>query len=101
MRYCKRCLQPDTRPGIYFNKDGVCGACLWEDEKEKIDWKAREQELQDIADNAKSKAKGAYDCVIGVSGGKDSTYQAFYAKEKLGLRAFEKKKRQIACQCYN
>lgn len=86
MRYCKRCLQPNTRPGIYFNKDGVCGACLWEDEKEKIDWNAREQELQDIADNAKCKAKGAYDCVIGVSGGKDSTYQAFYAKEKLGLR---------------
>lgn len=86
MRYCKRCLQPDTRPGIYFNAEGICGACLWEEEKEKINWNAREQELQDLADNAKCKAKGAYDCVVGVSGGKDSTFQAFYAKEKLGLR---------------
>lgn len=86
MRYCKKCLQPDTRPGIYFNDDGICGACLWEEEKKNIDWKAREQELRDIADNAKCRAKGAYDCVVGVSGGKDSTLQAFYARDLLGLR---------------
>lgn len=86
MKYCKRCLQSDTRPGITFNDDGICGACLWQDEIEKIDWKAREKELQDIADNAKCRAKGSYDCAIGVSGGKDSTFQAFYAREVLGLR---------------
>ena len=84
MRYCKRCLQPDTRPGIFFSEDGVCGACLWEEQKKSIDWDAREKELLEIAEWAKSKHK-AYDCVIGVSGGKDSTYQAVYAKEKLGL----------------
>ena len=86
MKYCKKCLQPNTRPGIVFNEDGICGACLWEEEKKKINWKKREQELQDIADRAKCRAKGAYDAVIGVSGGKDSTFQAFYAKEILGLR---------------
>ena len=86
MKYCKRCLQPDTRPGIVFNEEGICGACRWEDEIKKIDWKSRERELQDIADNAKVKAKGAYDCAIGVSGGKDSTFQAFYARDVLGLR---------------
>ncbi len=86
MKYCKRCLQPDTRPGITFNEEGICGACQWEDEIKTIDWEARKKELQDIADNAKVKAKGAYDCVIGVSGGKDSTFQAFYAREVLGLR---------------
>ena len=84
MRYCKKCLQPDTRPGIYFSEDGVCGACLYEESKKGIDWDAREKELHEIADWAKSKKK-AYDCVIGVSGGKDSTFQAVYAKEKLGL----------------
>ena len=84
MRYCKRCLQPDTRPGIFFSEEGVCGACLWEEQKKNIDWAAREKELADIAEWAKSKHK-AYDAVIGVSGGKDSTYQALYAKEKLGL----------------
>lgn len=86
MKYCKKCLQPDTRPGVYFNEEGVCGACLWEEEKKHIDWKAREKELQDIADNAKCRAKGAYDCVVGVSGGKDSTLQAFYARDVLKLR---------------
>lgn len=86
MKYCKKCLQPDTRPGIYFNEEGICGACLWEEEKNKINWTAREQELLNIVDNIKCKATGAYDCAIGVSGGKDSTFQAFYAKEKLKLR---------------
>ena len=86
MKYCKKCLQTDTRPGVYFSEDGICGACLWEEERKKINWKEREQELQDIADRAKSRARGAYDCVVGVSGGKDSTFQAFYARDILGLR---------------
>lgn len=88
MKYCKKCLQPNTRPGIVFDEDGVCLACKYEESKLKIDWIAREKELQAIADEAKEKARRngvAYDCVIGVSGGKDSTFQAVYAKEKLGL----------------
>lgn len=84
MKYCKKCLQPDTRPGIYFSEDGVCGACLYEESKASIDWGQRINELHEIAEWAKSK-KRPYDCVIGVSGGKDSTFQAVYAKEKLGL----------------
>ena len=86
MRICKRCSQPDTRPGIYFDDQGVCGGCLWEDEKKKIDWKSREKELQDIAEWAKKTTKSNYDCVIGVSGGKDSTKQALTARDQLGLR---------------
>lgn len=88
MKYCKKCLQPDTRPGILFNDQGICYACLYEEEKRKIDWKQRFSELKKIADNAKGEAKkrsNIYDCVIGVSGGKDSTFQAVYCKEKLGL----------------
>ena len=85
MIYCKKCLQPDTRPNIKFNDEGICYACLYEEEKKKIDWDARENELREIAKWAKQKANGGYECVIGVSGGKDSTFQAFYAKEKLGL----------------
>jgi N-acetyl sugar amidotransferase len=88
MKYCKKCLQPDTRPGILFDEEQVCYACRYEESKESIDWKAREAKLQEIADEAKQEAKNrnvAYDCVIGVSGGKDSTFQAVYAKEKLGL----------------
>lgn len=86
MKVCKRCVQPDTRPKVYFNEEGVCGACLWEEQKKTIDWSARERELQDIAEWAKKTTKSNYDCVIGVSGGKDSTFQAITARDKLGLR---------------
>lgn len=86
MKICKKCIQPDTRPGIYFNKDGICGACLWTEEKKKIDWKTRENKLQKIAEWAKKTTKSNYDCVIGVSGGKDSTKQALTARDRLGLR---------------
>ena len=88
MRYCKRCLQPDTRPGIVIDDEQVCFACRYEESKEVIDWKERHAELQAIADEAKAESRrrgNAYDCVIGVSGGKDSTFQAVYAREKLGL----------------
>lgn len=88
MKYCRKCLQPDTRPGIVFDKEQVCMACRYEESKRLIDWDEREQELLKIAAEAKNEAKKrglSYDCVIGVSGGKDSTFQAVYAKEKMGL----------------
>lgn len=86
MRICKKCIQPDTRPGIFFDENGVCGACLWEEEKKVIDWKSRERELEEIASWAKKKSESNYDCVIGISGGKDSTKQAVTARDRLGLR---------------
>ena len=89
MKYCKKCVQPDTRPGIVFDEQGVCPACLYEEEKKNIDWASREAELKGIVDWAKEKSKeinSNYDCVIGVSGGKDSTFQALYARDRLGLR---------------
>ncbi len=88
MRYCKRCLQPDTRPGIIFDDEQICFACRYQESKATIDWEQRHAELQAFADEAKAEAKkrgNTYDCIIGVSGGKDSTFQAVYAKEKLGL----------------
>ena len=36
MKICKNCLQPDSRPGLYFTDDGICGACVWENEKNEI-----------------------------------------------------------------
>ena len=87
MKYCSKCLQPDTRPGIEFREDGICSACVYQLEKKpQIDWYARKLELAKIVACAKAQAKGPYDCVIGVSGGKDSHFQALYAKEQLGLR---------------
>ena len=88
MRYCKRCLQPDTRPNVVFDDEQICFACRYEESKATIDWEAREAELKAIADEAKAEAAkrgNIYDCVIGVSGGKDSTFQALYARDRLGL----------------
>ena len=87
MKYCKRCVQPDTRPGIEFDENGVCAACLYAESVKNINWKAREKEAKEIVEWAKKKAKeskSGYDCVIGVSGGKDSTVQALWAR-KMGL----------------
>ncbi len=86
MKYCVKCVQPDTRPGIYFDQDGVCGACLWEEEKKNVDWHKRFDKLKQIAAGAKKKSRANYDCVIGVSGGKDSTFQALYSRDTLKLR---------------
>ena len=86
MKICKKCIQPDTRPGILFNNESICGACLWEEERKLIDWDKRRDELRKIAQNAKNKSNGPYDCVIGVSGGKDSTKQAITARDELELR---------------
>ena len=86
MKICSNCIQPDTRPGIYFDDKGMCGACLWNEEKKKIDWNVRLQELQEIAMWAKKNSDGNYDCAIGVSGGKDSTKQAVTSRDELGLK---------------
>lgn len=85
LKICIKCIQPNTRPGIFFNEKSVCGACLWEEEKKRIDWSKRIIELKNIVADAK-KENSTYDCVIGVSGGKDSTKQALTARDTLGLR---------------
>ncbi len=85
MKYCKKCVQPDTRPGIVFDEEQICSACRAMEALSKVDWNQRENELHEIAGWAKRKANGNFDCVVGVSGGKDSTFQALYAKERLGL----------------
>jgi len=86
MKYCKKCVQPDTRQGINLDEEGVCYPCRYAESYPKIDWKARSLELQGILDWGKKNKTSVYDCTIGVSGGKDSTFIACYVKEKLGLR---------------
>jgi N-acetyl sugar amidotransferase len=87
VKYCKKCVQPDTRPGLVFDANGICSACRAYEERLKVDWDERERELREIAALAKKSSKGGFDCAIGVSGGKDSHFQALYAKVRLGLRA--------------
>ena len=81
MKYCKICIIPDTRPDQIFNKDGICNACLSYKKNQTIDWNKRLDEINKIIYEAKEK-NSLWDCVIPSSGGKDSTYQALWAKEK-------------------
>lgn len=75
MRYCRKCILPSTRPNIEFDADGVCNACCAHEMKQEvIDWAAREYDFRQVVSRAKARSKG-YDCLIPVSGGKDSTWQ--------------------------
>ena len=84
MNYCKRCLYPDTKPQLVFDENGICSACKNHELKEKIDWKSKGKELKEILEKFRSK-NNYYDCIIPVSGGKDSHFQAYTIKEKFGL----------------
>ena len=82
MNRCKKCVLPDTRPGVKFT-DGVCQACTNAEKKRDIDWDSRFKELQDLCD--KYRSDGYYDCIIPVSGGKDSHYQVYIMKEVMKM----------------
>lgn len=85
MKYCKTCLQTDTRPGIKFDQNGICPACNYHGFLQTVDWDERRRELDQIVEFGKSNNRSGYDCIIGVSGGKDSTRQAFFVKNVLKM----------------
>ena len=80
MNYCQRCILPDSRPNLEIGPDGICNACKSHDSRPDIDWAAREESFRDVVQHAKSRSKG-YDCLIPVSGGKDSTWQVMKCLE--------------------
>ncbi|MCK4784453.1 MAG: hypothetical protein KAV87_11930 [Desulfobacteraceae bacterium] len=86
MKYCRQCVQPDTRPGIVFDEEGVCLARRAYEERLKADWVARGAELREIARWAKQNSKGGFECTVGVSGSKDSTFQSLYVRDRLSLK---------------
>jgi len=86
MKYCKKCLQPDTRPGIKFDEHGICPACNYHESLKEVDWEERRKEIDEIVAFGKANNHSGYDCIIGVSGGKDSTRQAFYVKDVLKMK---------------
>jgi len=75
MEYCKRCIMPDTKPDLYLNEKGVCSACISYENRKIIDWDVRRNKLFEILEKYKSKDSSNWDCIIPVSGGKDSTTQ--------------------------
>lgn len=75
VRYCTRCLYPDTKPDLWFNAEGVCSACVGFENRKAVDWEQRRAEFRTVVERYRSKGGGNYDCIVPVSGGKDSTYQ--------------------------
>jgi len=75
MNYCKSCLYPDTKPDLIFDTQGVCSACRNYKERTGVDWEERAKEFERITGQYRSQDGKAYDCLVPVSGGKDSTYQ--------------------------
>ena len=84
MKYCSKCLMPDTRPGITFI-DGVCTACINYAKQKDTDWGKRRKELEAICDKYRGCNGDNYDCAIAVSGGKDSHFQVYVMKELMGM----------------
>ena len=75
MKYCNRCVMPDTKPDLFIDEEGVCNACRSFEQREVVDWNVRREELTKILDKYRSKNGTNWDCIIPVSGGKDSHYQ--------------------------
>ena len=75
MIYCKRCIMPDTKPDLYIDGDGVCSACRSFEKRKEINWDDRKKELLNLMEIYRSKNGSNWDCIVPVSGGKDSTYQ--------------------------
>ncbi|MCK4718348.1 MAG: N-acetyl sugar amidotransferase [Thermoplasmata archaeon] len=85
---CSRCIMDTTVPDIEFDENGKCTYCKLHDllEEKFPGGEEREQRLKNMVEEIKSRGKGKkYDCVVGVSGGCDSTYLIYWAK-KVGIR---------------
>jgi N-acetyl sugar amidotransferase len=87
MRYCKKCVYPaSSAVPLVFDENGICSGCRVHSQNKQIDWKEREIMLKKIIKEYKSKNKSNYDCIIPVSGGKDSYFQTYYVTKVLGLK---------------
>lgn len=84
IRHCKKCLMPNTRPGSAFNAEGICQACLNYEKRKTVNWQARRQQLQELCDKHR-RGGGYYDCVIPVSGGKDSHFLVYTMKQEMKM----------------
>jgi len=86
IRYCTRCCVPETQEGVNFDELGICTACRSSEEKMHIDWTVRELALKNILEDAKKRSGSGYDCILPISGGKDSFFQAHVLTKVYGVK---------------
>ena len=89
MRYCKRCLYPEVAVNLLFDDEGICSSCRVFEKCEALTpefWQERKKRFGAVINEYCSKNKSNYDCVIPVSGGKDSYYQAHVIASEYNLK---------------
>lgn len=83
MIYCRNCLLPDSKPDLRLDENDICAACRSFERRADVDWRDRSKDFLRLVQDF-GKNPSPYDCVVPVSGGKDSTYQVLKVKS-LGL----------------
>ena len=86
MRFCSSCVMPDSKPGVFLDEFGLCNACRTKEVKANVDWDERFHDLELLVQEVKNANHPFYDCIVPVSGGKDSWYQAAMLAEHFGLK---------------
>ena len=84
MKFCTNCVMPETKPDLSFNEKGVCAACQAYANRKTVDWDQRNKELIALLEKYRKRDGSNWDCVVPVSGGKDSTFQVLRVMQ-LGL----------------
>lgn len=74
LKYCVRCVMPHTKPDLHIDEEGVCNACRSYEKRKDVNWDQRKGELLTLLERYRQHGSN-WDCIVPVSGGKDSTYQ--------------------------
>jgi N-acetyl sugar amidotransferase len=83
---CRRCLYRSTHPlGLVLDEEGICSGCRVHEEKDRLDWAARWERLEQLVAPYRSRGGATYDCIVPVTGGNDSYFIVHLVKERLSL----------------
>ena len=86
MKFCRQCLYPENHPlGITFDENNLCSGCIIHEEKDELDWTFRFEILKKIANEYKSTTRTTHDCIVPVTGAKDSHFILHIVKNELGM----------------
>lgn len=86
MKVCRRCLYTTLHPlGLVIDNQGICSGCRVHEEKDSLDWEERWAKLEQLVEGYRNRSGENYDCVVPVSGARDSFFIVHTVKKRLGL----------------